>query len=249
MRFGVLAFAVVALCGAGVAQAGEKKGEPLVKTGEAYVVVEIQTLDDSLLKGTKMPGNLTLARYDPVKSDIRGGQLSTDTAVAPKEAVRVTISEKPLAKTKTGRLYLVRLQPDTWVIEGSSGTAFSLGSMSFRIAAGEVLDLGVMKPAVDWLEGEGPKSMMGGIMGAALFGSMRPKELRAVRIDWHQRTAADMPLPPELSSAPVRQVSYSPDAKFGNYLGGLVNRFGGRASRPATAPQPPAPAADTAQAN
>jgi hypothetical protein len=197
----------------------------------AYVLVEIGTLDDAMLKGVKMPGSLILARYDAAKGDVRGGTLSPDTALPKGVAPRVTIMEKPLVKTKTSRLYLIKLEPDTWVIEGASGTAFSLGSAQFSIGRGQVIDLGVVKPVVEWLDGEGPKSMMGGMMGAALFGSMKPKEIRPVRLDWRPRSGTDLPVPTALVGRTFSAGQYTYGAKFGNYLGGLVNRIDGRAGR------------------
>ena len=206
------------------------KSEPL-DPNAAYVLVEIGTLDDSMLKGMKMPGSLILARYDAAKGDVRGGALSPDTALPKGVAPRVTIMEKPLVKTKTSRLYLIKLEPDTWVIEGASGTAFSLGSAQFNVERGQVIDLGVVKPVVEWLDGEGPKSMMGGMMGAALFGSMKPKEIRPVRLDWRPRGGSDLPVPSALSGRTIGTGQFIYGAKFGNYLGGLVNRIDGRAGR------------------
>lgn len=198
-----------------------------------YVLVEVANLDNPMFKGTKVPGSLTLARYDPVKGDVRGGLRSPQTALPAKVPVRVMISSKPVAKTKTSRLYLVRLEPDIWVIEGANGTAFSLGSRSFVVKAGDILDLGFMTPAVDWVEGEGPKSVLGGTMiGMALLGGRKP-EARPVRVDIRARRADDLPLPAVLTGRTVSAVEFTLGQKFGNYLGGLVNRFDGRAGRTA----------------
>ena len=198
--------------------------EVVIESGGSYAVLEIRKLRSPMMKGADMPGAITLARYDREKGDVRPASKT--------DSVRLTIQAKPLAKTKEGKLYLVRLMPDDWVVEGANGTAFSLGSMMFSVAPGEVVDLGVFTPAVDWVEGEGPKGIGSAIFGAALFGSMRPKNERPVRIDWHARTAADMALPAALAGRTVVPVRFDPDHKFGNHLGGLVNRFGGRASRP-----------------
>lgn len=221
------------------------KGKPLIEPGAAYVLVEIEHLKDALLKGTTAPGTLSLARYDPVRRDVRGGQLSPDTALPKNVSPRVTVMHKPIAKSKESRLYLVRVEPDSWVIEGSGGTAFSLGSRSFAVRAGEIVDLGRFKPSVDWVEGEGPKSMMSGLMGAALFGSMKPKEDRPVKLDWSPR-GTGLPLPAALAAATLVPARFDDGATFGNYLGGLVNRMGGRAARPAAATtvEPAPPSAD-----
>ena len=198
--------------------------EAPIDPAASYAVLEIRKLESPMLKGANMPGSVTLTRYDRAKAEVRPASGA--------EVIRIQVEKKPLAKTKEGRLYLVRLAPDDWVIEGANGTAFSLGSMMFSVAPGEVVDLGVFTPAVDWVEGEGPKGIGSAIFGAALFGSMRPKNERPVRIDWHARTAADMALPAPLAGRTVVPVRFDPDHKFGNHLGGLVNRFGGRASRP-----------------
>ncbi|MBB4640003.1 hypothetical protein [Rhizorhapis suberifaciens] len=203
----------------------------------AYILVEVQNLDDAFMKGTKAPGVLTFARYDPIRADIRGGHLSPETAPPAGDDVRVTLSKKPVMKSKAARLYLVKVVPDTWIVEGANGTAFSLGSMSFAIAPGQIVDLGVMKPSIDWAEGEKPKSRAAGLIGAMLFGSFAPKEQRPVRIDWHKRGVSDIAMPSVLAGRSVTAVQFAPNHKFGNYLGGLVNRFGGRSSRPGASPQ------------
>ncbi|AHE52754.1 hypothetical protein [Sphingomonas sanxanigenens] len=192
---------------------------PVIDPAKAYVLVEVGNLDDAMMKGTKVPGVVTLARYDAEKGDVPGG------------ADRIVTQGKAFGKSKTGRLYLFELAAGNWVIEGANGTAFSLGSMMFAIAPGEIVDLGVLDPAVDWAEGEAPKSVLSGMMGAMLFGSMQPKDPRPVRIDWHARGPSDLVAPPALAGRTIVPASFTPDRTFGNYLGGLVNRFGGRAAR------------------
>lgn len=193
----------------------------------AYVLVDVEKVDSPMMKGARTPGTLTLARYDAVAQDVRD-----PAAGAP---VRIVLDARPIAKSRTGRQYLVPVAPDTWVVEGASGTAFSLGSMSFTVRPGEVVDLGVMTPAIDWVEGEGPRGLGGLVLGAALFGRTKPKELRPVRVTWRPRGATDLPAPATLQARTITAVSFTPDQKFGNHLGGLVNRFGGRAARPGAA--------------
>lgn len=205
--------------------------KPVIEPGAAYVLIDVGDLEDSMMKGVDVPGVITLGRYDPDKQDIKGGDLSPETALPEKASPRLLISKRPVVKAKAMRQYLVRIEPDTWVIEGANGTAFSLGSMMFQIAPGQILDLGVFKPVTDWAEGEKPKSMASGMLGAMLFGSFQQKNQRPNRLDWHARTSDDLPLPAELDGISVIDAVYSPDAKFGNYLGGLVNRIGGRAAR------------------
>lgn len=207
------------------------KDKIAIDPAAAYVLVEIANLDNAVLKGTTAPGALTLARYDPVGGDVRGGDRSPGTLLGEKDVLRIVINSKPIAKSKESRLYLVQVPADTWVIEGSGTTAFSLGSRTFTATPGQIVDLGWFDPSVDWLEGEGPKSMLGGAMGAAFFGSVNPKDLRPIKLDWRPRGAGDLPLPPALAGKPLVKADFTEGAKFGNYLGGLVNRIGGRATR------------------
>jgi hypothetical protein len=217
----------VALLVTAPVKAKEKPLDP--KT--AYVLVDIGDLEDALMKGAAQPGGITLGRYDPVKRDIRGGELSPDTALPKTESPHLAITKKPVAKGEGVRQYLVEIPVDMWVVEGANGTAFSLGSVQFEIKPGEVVDLGVLTPMMDWAPGEKAKSVGSAMMGGILFGSMRPKNLRPVLVEWHARTAGDLPLPPQLGDRQAKPVAFVPGAKFGNYLGGLVNRMGGRPAR------------------
>jgi hypothetical protein len=226
------------LAAAGPASGADRANQPLDPRA-SYVLVEVEKLQAATMKGVDAPGSLILAPYDEAGRDIAGG----------KAASRLVLLDKPLAKSKKGRQYLVALQPATWVVEGASGTASSLGSVTFKVEPGEIVDLGVIKPAVDWAKGEGPKSMAGGIMGAALFGSMRPKTVRPMRVEWRPRGQGDdLPAPASIAGRKVTPVAFTPGATFGNHLGGLVNRFGGRATRPGSgsaAEQRPAGAPST----
>lgn len=163
--------------------AAAAKDKLVIDPAAAYVLVEIENLKDAALKGTSVPGGLTITRFDPVGGDVRGGDKSPGTMLGKKETLRIVINNKPVAKSKESRLYLVAIPADTWVIEGSGNTAFALGSWTFTVAPGQVVDLGRFRPSVDWLEGEGPKSMMGGMMSAAFFGSVNPKDLRPIKLD------------------------------------------------------------------
>jgi len=197
----------------------------------AYIIVDIGDWEDGLMQGVDMPGAITIARYDAEKQDIRGGDLSPGTALPKKVSPRLTINRNPVVKTKGMRQYLIKVEPDVWVIEAANGTAFSLGSKMFEIKPGEVVDLGVFKPKTDWLQGEKPKAMASGMLGAVFFGSFRPKTPRPNWVEWHKRTAQDLPLPPEFKGGEVREATYVDGVTFGNSLGGLVNRLGGRAAR------------------
>lgn len=197
----------------------------------AYVLVDIGDLDGALIKGSSQPGGITLGRYDPVNHDIRGGELSPDSALPKTLSPHVTIAKQPVAKGKGIRQYLVEIPADMWVVEGANGTAFSLGSLQFEVKPGEIVDLGVMTPVMDWAPGESAKTVGGAMMSSLLFGSLRPKTLRPVRMEWRARTASDLPLPSQLAGRGATPATFVPGAKFGNYLGGLVNRIGGRPAR------------------
>jgi len=224
-----------------VASARDRELDPQA----AYVVIDIENLENVLMKGTEQPGEVTLGRYDPVARDIRGGDLSPDTALPSRQSPHVTITRRPVVKGDGVRQYVIELAPDTWVIEGASGTAFSLGSLSFEIGPGEVIDLGVVKPRVDLAEGEEAMSVGDVALRALIpFRSMRPKNIRPVWLEWRARTADDLPLPEILRDRAATPVTYERGATFGNYLGGLVNRMGGRAERERelAAARPPEPA-------
>jgi hypothetical protein len=206
----------------------------------AYVLVEIRNHD-----GLRIRGNIIIARYDPVGGDVRGGTRSPASSPGPGVPVRVAIASREIAKTRDSRLYLVELEPDIWVIEGAGGTAFSLESRTFEIAAGQVLDLGVLSPRTDWPEGEGPPSM-GRLVGMALLGPFaRQPDPRPAMLEMRERGPADLAVPEPLR-ARIAPAQFRPGARFGNYLGGLVNRIDGRRGRPGAAPDPagqPAPPA------
>ena len=70
----------------------------------------------------------------------------------------------------------------------------------------------------------------------ALLGPFaRTPEQRPAFLDIRERAAADFAVPAQLRSAIV-PVRLQPGARFGNYLGGLVNRIDGRRGRPDAAP-------------
>ena len=203
---------------------------------KGYVLVEIRNQD-----GLRLPGSLVLARYDPAGGDVRGGARSPGSAVPHGEAVRIAVSSKELEKAHDSRLYLLALEPDIWVIEGAGGTAFSLDSRSFTIAAGQILDLGVLSPRTDWPEGESaPRLTVGRLAGMALLGPFaHAPDPRPAMLDFRARGDGDLLVPAPLRAA-IAPAQLQPGARFGNYLGGLVNRIDGRRGRPdpAAAPVP-----------
>lgn len=198
----------------------------------AYVLVEVGNIDDAKIKGA-----LTLARYDSATSDI------AVLEQAKLAQARETIG-KPLVKEDKRRLHLLELSPGQWVIEGANGTAFSLGSRTFELAAGTLTDLGVATVTTDYAEGETPykltagKALKLGLFGAFAGGSALPQPIPKA-VSFRARTAADLALP-RIASSEAKPVAWGSEVKFGNYLGGLVNRMGGRKDRPGSAGSGPA---------
>jgi hypothetical protein len=225
---------IILLAVAPAAEAAEvlKKVPSQLSADKAYVLLELR---DVKALGSSAPSGLVLARYDPVGGDVRGGTRSPNSAVPVGQATRLTVTKNALVKAKESRLYFMALEPDTWVIEGASGTAFSLGSNSFVAEAGAVIDLGVLSPGQDWREGDGAnKEFKRVLVGAMLFGAFAKKgDPTPFKADWRERGSGDLPVPVELT-ARIKPVQFAKGAKFGNYLGGLVNRIDGRAGRPGT---------------
>jgi hypothetical protein len=198
---------------------------------KAYVVVEIGKLDDGLLYGT-----LVLGRYDVASSDIAvatpppGGKIPKGGW---KHDNRVFLL-KPAVKAGDRRLYIAELDPGLWVIEGANDTAFSLGSSTLQLTAGSVTDLGVATVYSDFPEGEkrhvltAGRALTGALLGG-IFGSVLPASMPKA-IDIRARAASDIALPSVLAGA-ARPVEWSGEVRFGNHLGGLVNRMGGRKAR------------------
>jgi hypothetical protein len=220
---------------------------PVLAPGKAYVLVEIRNQDAG-----RLPGGIVLARYDPAGGDVRGGTRSPGTALGRGMDVRIAVASRPLERRPESRLYLVELEPDIWVIEGAGGTAFSLESRTFEIAAGQVLDLGVMSPVTDWPEGErAPGLTVGRVAALALLGPFaRQPDPRPAMLEMRARGVGDFAVPEAIRTL-VAPATFRPGARFGNYLGGLVNRIDGRRGRPgavAAPSEPPAPAPPEAPA-
>src|SRR5439155_4584569 len=114
-----------------------------------------------------------------------------------------------------------------WVVEGFGDTSFSLGSYSFALTPGAVVDLGVVSVQKDWAEGQEPPSV-GSIFAAALAGPFaKGPDIAPLRATFRPRGSGDMAPPAGLPVERVHPVSFTPGATFGNYLGGLVNLIEG----------------------
>ncbi len=223
--------ALVALIASPAAAEELKKLPEQLDPSKAYVLVELGALD-----GSKVPGELVLARYDTEGGDVLGHgrsavELDKKALRAVHEAARKGMIKDNDRRT---RLHLLELEPDLYVVEAANGTSFALGSRTFRADAGQVTDLGVFDVATDWDDGEGAAKIgAGDILKMALLGSfgMPKTEPRPTFITVRERAAGDISLPPMLAGK-LEVVSWeSDDATFGNHLGGLINRLGGRAAR------------------
>lgn len=202
----------------------------------AYVLVEVGNLD-----GQNQKGVLTLARWDTERKDVA---LLSSAKGKPQLAHEATA--KAIVQEKKRRLYLIELLPGQWVVEGANGTAFSLGARSFALAAGTVTDLGVAAVTTDYAEGEeaykltAGKALKLGLLGAFAGGSAMPQPIPKA-VTFRARSAGDL-MPPKLPAA-AATVTWDGEFKFGNHLGGLVNRMGGRKARTAAAEAPAAASA------
>lgn len=213
-----------------------KKVPDTLSPDKAYVLVEVRHFT-AIKGGGDMPSNLTLARYDAAAGDVRGGTRAKASALPDGVSPRVMIADKALAKAKSSRLYLIELEPDEWVIEGSSGTAFSLGSLRFTLEPGKIVDLGVLSPEPDWREGEGAETVGSLMARSMLLGAFAKKrDPIPAMLNVRPRGPDDIALPPQLVTNGVEPAVYSPGARFGNYLGGLINRIDGRTGSPAEPP-------------
>jgi hypothetical protein len=232
-RLGLLA--ALALAAAAPAAATTLKTVPAaLNPAKAYILVEYRLQKNPY--GGGLPGSrktmplkagLVFARYDPALGDIRGMGKARANPVAPGQQAVEGFRSKPLAKGPGSRLFLIEVEPDTWVVQGFGNTSFSLGSYTFELAPGSVTDLGIVTAEPDWAEGQDPPDM-GSLLGAALAGPFaKSPDIAPMRATFRPRAAGDIPLPAGIPAERVKPVAFTPGAKFGNYLGGLVNRIEG----------------------
>lgn len=233
----IAAVALLTISAAAPLAAKSLKAVPVtLDPAKAYLLVEIGPV-----AGMKVGGQLTLARYDRTNADVRGlGRASG--APLPAKAIVREFTGTALAKDGARRLYLLELEPDFWIVEGANGTAFSLGSSGAAFAAGTVTDLAVAVVANDYGDGEGPYKLTAGklakaaLLGPLFGGGIAPKPVPTA-VTFRARGPNDLALPPALATRTVA-VSWSGPFKFGNHLGGLINRMGGRAARTPVTPEP-----------
>ena len=232
MRTIPLALALLAAASPAVAKP-LKVVPPALDPAKAYILVEYKLQKNPFagFPGSRktMPLNtgLVFGRYDPALGDIRGMGKARGNPVAADQLAIEGFRNKPLAKGPGSRLFLLEVDPDLWVVQGFGNTSFSLGSYAFELAPGSITDLGVVTAEPDWAEGQ--KAADGGdVLTAALAGPFaKGPDIAPMRLTFRPRGEGDIPIPAGLPADRVRQPAFTPDAKFGNYLGGLVNRIDG----------------------
>jgi len=246
-RLTILAAAALAAAVAAspAAAATLKKVPPALNPAKAYVVVEYKLLANPYSKfpGSRktMPltGGLAFGRYDPALRDIRGRGKAVANPLPAGQLPTEGFRNKPIVKGDDTRLFLIEVDPGTWVVQGFGNTSFSLGSYTLELAPGTVTDLGVVSAEPDWAEGQRPPKV-GDVFKMALAGPFaKSPDVAPMRVTFRPREAGDITLPAGWVANNARPVSFGNGATFGNYLGGLVNRIEGvNASRKAEAMTP-----------
>lgn len=200
---------------------------------KAYVLVEYELQANPFkdLPGSRsrlpLIAGLSFARYDADKADVRGLGKAASNPVPKGQKPTEPFRSRVLARSEASRMLLLELEPDLWVVQGFGNTSFSLGSYSFRLEPGTITDLGVVAAEPDWATDQ--RAANGGdLLKMAFLGPFAKKpDVAPARASFRPRTGSDLPIPPGLPAQRVQAVAFTPDAKFGNYLGGLVNRIEG----------------------
>jgi hypothetical protein len=232
MRILLLALALLAAASP-VAAKPLKAVPPALDPAKAYILVEYKLMKNPFAsfpgsrKTMPLTTGLVFGRYDPALGDIRGLGKARDNPVGPGQQAIEGFRNKPLVKGAGTRLFLLEVEPGSWVVQGWGNTSFSLGSYAFELVPGSVTDLGIVTAEPDWAEGQQPPDG-GDILAAALAGPFaKSPDIAPIRVSFRPRGSGDLPLPAGIPAEMVRQPVFTPDAKFGNYLGGLVNRIEG----------------------
>ena len=210
-----------------------KKVPASLNPAKAYILVEYRLMPDPLgnlplsRKTLPLTSGLTFARYDPALADVRGMGRAKANPVPGKQTAVEPFRNREIVRGDAARLHLIEVEPDIWVVQGYGGTSFSLGSYAFKLEPGTVTDLGVAEGAMDWAEGD--RAINGGdLMKMALLGPFAKRPAVApIRVSFRPRTGGDIAVPAGLPRDKLRAVAFVPGAKFGNYMGGLVNRIEG----------------------
>ncbi|HEX8443554.1 MAG TPA: hypothetical protein VF631_07890 [Allosphingosinicella sp.] len=233
MKTKILLAVALGCSGAPAAADTLKKVPATLNPAKAYILVEYKLMENPL---AKLPGSrktmplingLIFARYDPALGDVRGLGKAKSNPLPGKQSPVEPFRNREIVRGDAARLHLIEVEPDTWVIQGFGDTSFSLGSYAFQLEPGTVTDLGVAEPATDWAEDQ--RAINGGdLLKMAFLGpfSKRP-DVAPVRVHFRARTDRDIAVPASLPRDKLRTVAFVPNVKFGNYLGGLVNRIEG----------------------
>lgn len=214
---------VTALLIAAPAAYAQPKSASQLKPDKAYLLVQIDPLEFKLMGTNRIVTGVLFAPYDVDNKQVRAG---------------VLVLKRPIAKNGKRRLFLVEVDPGTWVISGTAGsgaplgaadTSFSLGSYHFEAKAGELLDLGVFQPQREESDNPDAKMTSGKLVGM-MFLHQRIEPV-PTKLTIRPRGDGDIVIPAWLASRPQVQPVFVYGATFGNSLGGLVNRIDGREGR------------------
>ncbi|WP_428627504.1 hypothetical protein [Sphingopyxis sp.] len=217
-----LTFAAALLALSPAAAAKIKSADDL-KPDKAYLLVQVDPVEFKMMGNNRLVTGVVFAPYDAVKKEIRAG---------------VMVRNDPVAKDGKRRLYLIEVDPGTWVIAGtgasgatlgSADTSFSLGSYHFEVGAGELADLGVFVPLREESDNPDTKMTGGKLIGMAFFGG--GVEPVPNRITIRPRGSGDIVVPSWLAAKPLVQPAFIYGGTFGNQGGGLVNRIDGKDGR------------------
>lgn len=220
-----------------------KKLPPTLNPAKAYILVEYKLMPNGLAgfpgsrKTLPLISGLTFARYDPALADIRGMGRAKANPAPGKQAAVEPFRNREIVRGEAARLHLIEVEPDMWVVQAYGDTSFSLGSYAFALEPGTVTDLGVAEAATDWAEGDRAANA-GDVLKAALLGPFAKRPAMApMRVSFRPRTDGDIAVPVGIQRDTLRNVAFVPNVKFGNYMGGLVNRIEG-VNAMAKAPMP-----------
>lgn len=217
-----LPLAAMLLVAAPAAHAKIKSAAEMTAT-KAYLLVQIDPVEVKILGTSHVTTGVVFAPYDPATKQVRAGVIAL---------------KDPVAKDGKRRLYLIEVDPGTWVIAGTGAstaslgaadTSFSLGSYHFEARAGELVDLGVFVPEREVSDNPDTKMNAVKLLGGPLFGGR--VEPVPNRLGVRPRGIDDVPVPAWLATKPLVQPAFVYGATFGNNLGGLVNRIDGKAGR------------------
>jgi hypothetical protein len=239
----IFRFMLLALLGCLSVTAFAKEKSIEIKPDRAYLLVQVDPIEYQMLGTNRMKMDVGFARYDVARNDIRGGFKSSENPVPEGESVRTLARKKPIAKDGKRRLYLLEVEPDTWVIEsvgvssggalGVGSTSFSLGSYHFEAKAGQITDLGVFVPGRELSGNPDEKVTAGKVFGMALLGPFGGPKIEPVPLvlKIRERKADDLQLPVAMQKHEITYPAFVYGSSFGNYGGGLVNRIDGREGR------------------